>query len=62
MIMNENVNNFLLARQHTEVLLDMVAEGIFDPLDVLKSALCWMSDDQVRRMAEANEYFPEVEE
>ena len=55
-------DNVLLARHHTEVLLDMVAEGIFDPLDVLKSALCWMSDDQVRRMAEANEYFPEVEE
>ena len=54
-------DNVLLARHHTEVLLDMVAEGIFDPLDVLKSALSWMSDDQVRRMAEANEYFPEAE-
>ena len=32
-------DNVLLARHHTEVLLDMVAEGIFDPLDVLKAAL-----------------------
>ena len=45
-------DNVLLTRHHTEVLLDMVTEGIFDPLDVLKAALCWMSDDQVRRIQE----------
>ena len=46
-------------RQYTNLLLEMVEEGILDKDTVIMACLKYMSDDQVRDMAEANEFFPE---
>jgi hypothetical protein len=37
----------------------MVDNGILNPRDVLLMALKWMSEDDVKEMAEANELFKE---
>ena len=51
-------NNEMLKRHHTAVLMSMIEEGIWDAKNIAIAALSWMSDDEVRRMAEANELFP----
>jgi hypothetical protein len=40
----------------------MVDEGLLNPRDVLLMALKWMSEDDVKEMAEANELFKEDKE
>jgi hypothetical protein len=40
----------------------MVDEGLLNPRDVLLMALKWMSEDDVKEMAEANELFKEATE
>jgi hypothetical protein len=40
----------------------MVDEGLLNPRDVLLMALKWMSEDDVKEMAKANELFEEDEE
>ena len=46
-------------REATNKVLEMVDNGILNPRDVLLMALKWMSEDDVKAMAEANELFKE---
>lgn len=46
-------------RKATNKILEMIDEGILDPKDVVMMALKWMSEDDVKEMAEANELFEE---
>lgn len=46
-------------REATNKILEMVDEGLLNPRDVLLMALKWMSEDDVKEMAEANELFKE---
>ena len=39
-----------MTREYTNKLLEMVEEGLLDPIDTLKSALCWMSEYDVEEM------------
>ena len=49
-------------REATNKVLEMVDNGILNPRDVLLMALKWMSEDDVKEMAEANELFKEDED
>lgn len=50
-------------REATNKILEMVDEGLLNPRDVLLMALKWMSEDDVKAMAKANEiYLTEEEE
>lgn len=49
-------------RQATNKVLEMIDEQLLDPMDVLKSCLSYMSDDDVEDMAIINEFFPQVVE
>ena len=49
-------------REATNKILEMVDEGLLNPRDVLLMALKWMSEDDVKSMAEANELFKEEDE
>ena len=51
----------LKTRQYTEAFLEMVQDGILDKDLVILACLKYMSDDEVRDMAEANGFFPEEE-
>ena len=44
------------SRENTNKLLDLVNEGVLDPMQVLTAALSWHSDRDVGEMAEANEF------
>jgi len=51
------------ARQNTCRLLEMVDEGLLDPVEALTAALLWHSDDDVGGLAEANGFWDdEVED
>jgi len=45
------------SRENTNKLLELVDEGVLDPIKVLSAALSWHSDRDVGEMAEANEFF-----
>ena len=47
-----------MVRQNTNALLELVEEGVLDPVWVLTACLKWMSDREVGEMAEANGFFP----
>ena len=49
-------------RQATDKVLEMIEAGLLDPKDVVLMCLKWMSEDDVKEMAEANELFEEEEE
>jgi hypothetical protein len=51
-----------MAREATNKILEMIDESILDPKDVVLMCLKWMSEDDVKAMAEANELFVEDEE
>jgi len=42
--------------------LEMVNEGMIDPMLLLQAALNWMSHDEVQEMLDANELSPRFEE
>lgn len=46
-------------REATNKILEMVDEGLLNPRDVVLMALKWMSEDDVKEMAEANKLFKE---
>ena len=50
--------NFAEIRPATSMLLDLIEDGIVDPVEVVKAALMWLEDRDVKRMAEVNEFFP----
>lgn len=48
-------------RETTNRILEMVDEGLLDARTVLLMALKWMSEDEVKAMAKANELLLEDE-
>lgn len=44
------------SRENTNKLLELIEEGVLDPIKVLSAALNWHSDRDVGEMAEANEF------
>jgi len=50
------------SRENTNKLLELVDEGVLDPIQVLTAALNWHADHEVRQMAEANEFILDEEE
>ena len=45
-----------------EFALDLVEQGMIDPMMLLTAALNWMSQEEVRNMLDANELSPRFEE
>ena len=45
-----------------EFALDLVDQGMIDPMMLLTAALNWMSQDEVRDMLDANELSPRFDE
>ena len=51
-----------MVRKYTNLVLEMVEEGILDKDEVIMACLKYMSEAEVRDMAEANGFVPEDEE
>ena len=51
-----------MVRKYTNLVLEMVDEGILDKDVVIMACLKYMSEAEVRDMAEANGFIPEDEE
>jgi len=51
-----------MVREYTNLVLEMVEEGILDKDVVIMACLKYMSEAEVRDMAEANGFVPEDEE
>lgn len=51
-----------MAREITNKLLEMVDEGLINKNDLIVACLKWMSEDDVREMAEANEFIMDEDE
>ena len=51
-----------MVRKYTNMVLEMVDEGILDKDVVIMACLKYMSETEVRDMAEANGFLPEDEE
>lgn len=49
-----------MAREYTNKLLEMVAEGVVDKDFVIMACLRWMSEDDVRGMMDAEEIVEEI--
>jgi len=51
-----------MSRHFTNRLLEMIDDGLLDPMMVVTMATAWMSEDDVREMMEANELLGYAEE
>lgn len=51
-----------MARKITNKLLEMVEEGVLDPMDLITACLKYMSETEVADMAAVNEFIPEEED
>jgi hypothetical protein len=51
-----------MTRHFTNRLLEMIDDGLLDPMMVVTMATAWMSEDDVREMMEANELLGYAEE
>ena len=51
-----------MVRKYTNLVLEMVEQGILDKDVVIMACLKYMSEAEVRDMAEANGFLPEDEE
>lgn len=51
-----------MTREITNKLLEMVDEGLINKNDLIVACLKWMSEDDVREMAEANEFIMDEDE
>jgi hypothetical protein len=49
-------------REATNRLLELIEEGCLDKDTVIMACLKWLSEDEVRDMAEANKFFLDAEE
>ena len=52
----------LFQRDPRDFALDLVNDGLIDPMMLLQAALNWMSHDEVREMLDANELSPRFDE
>jgi hypothetical protein len=48
---------YIPTREWTNRMLEAVDEGLLDKDQVILACLNWMTDDDVKKMAEANEFF-----
>jgi len=46
------------ARHNTEILLELIEDGILDKDMVIRACLLWMSDRDVGEMSVKNAFFP----
>jgi len=53
---------YVPVRQYTNKMLAAIDEGLLDRDQVILACLNWMSDQDVKLMAEANEFLAEEEE
>lgn len=51
-----------MTREYTNKILEAVEEGILDKDMVIMACLKYMSEDDVKDMAHANEFFPDEDE
>ena len=51
-----------MAREATDQILTMIDEGVLDRDTVIMACLKYMSEDDVRDMAQINEFFYEEEQ
>lgn len=51
-----------MSREYTELLLQMVDEGMLDPDTVIMACVKYMSEDDVRDMMEMNEFIFEEDD
>lgn len=51
-----------MTRIYTNKLIELIDEGLLDPRDVVIAALCYMSEAEVKEMAEENEFVIEEED
>lgn len=49
-------------RKATNKILEMIEHGLLSPLSVAEMCMKWMSEDDVREMANANEIYFEEED
>lgn len=49
-------------RKTTNRLIELAEDGVILWEDIARAALNWLSEDDVKRMAEVNEFLPEDEE
>lgn len=49
-------------RKNTNKLLEMVEEGLLDPVEVVRMCVKWMSEDDVAEMCRVNEIFEDEED
>lgn len=49
-------------RKATNKILEMIEQGLLSPLSVAEMCMKWMSEDEVREMANANEIYFEEED
>lgn len=49
-------------RKVTNTILELVDDGLLDPIDTLHAALMYMSEDEVADMARVNELIYEEDE
>lgn len=54
----EPVQEDFVGREITNQVHDLMDEGVLDPRVVADAALKYMSENDVRDMAQANEFFP----
>ena len=51
-----------MTRKFTNMILEAIEDGMLDRDTVIMACLKYMSEDDVKDMAEANEFFPDEEE
>ena len=51
-----------MTRKFTNMILEAIEDGMLDRDTVIMACLKYMSEDDVKDMAEANEFFPEEDE
>lgn len=56
--LNEDVN----VREYTDMLFDMVEDGIVDAKEILQSLMYWCSEDDVKKFMQVNDLLWEPEE
>jgi hypothetical protein len=50
--------NHRVSRPVTSKLLDNLDQGLYDKDDMIRNLLNWLSEDEVKQFARANEYLP----
>lgn len=56
------MSSYCEVRPVTCKLLELMEDGTLSPLEVAKTALAWLSESDVKRMAEVNEFLYDEEE